>query len=787
MNNHGAPGSASANSRLRLILLAALYIGLSAPSTTAAPPQSGAAPDHAAANAAPAPISRPIEPPVTQPAPASLPASQPSTMPAGQPASAPSTQARDPDLTVEMIETYKKRVQGSADLPDAEKKTILEMYDKALAQLHLAEQWQTQIARYDEAIRQIPAQLEAARAKWAAPVENLEPQEPAGATLQQIEELCARAEERDREARLEASALQREQQASQNRRQENQARIAAIRQTQAQWAEELDKTSGKTEIDQARRVLLRAQRRALWRELAALNRQSAYDDARRELLTVQIDLANRYQQETSRALALWKAKLKERTAAEAARVADQAGRQSVAYKDRPELFQIAEQNAQLARKRIELQTLAGQIEAMPSVDDLRQQRRVVNDNYDSMKKRIQAAGLTEAISSLLRRHRAQLPDVLQHQRNYRRLEAEYAKAQIELIDLEDQRAALVDIDHAAAQMMRTMDRSLSAQDKPTVRAQLQDLLRAKRKYLDDLIRDYDARAREWSALQEEERQLIAATTQYADFIDEHILWVRSTRPLQPLHLQNAWHAVGWLADPDNWKHTGRACLASVRAGPVATLLGLGTLLLLVAIRPHLRRRLRAIDQMASKGYSYAFAQTLEAMALTLLLALAGPGFLWFAGWRLSAAVTTSELAAALAAGLRSAGLLFLVLEVVRHVCRNRGLGQTHLRWPGPAMQLLRRNLGWLTPLVVPLVLIVAMMEWQASGDYKDSLGRLLFVAVMVALTFFARRVLQPAGPLMANVLQRNVNGWLDRLRYVWYPAIVAVPAEIGRASCRERV
>lgn len=683
-----------------------------------------------------------------------------------------------------MIEGYKQQVQAATDLDKQEKDSALDLYNQALAQLKTLDDWQAKIAQRDQAIKQAPAQLEQARAELAQPVEDLAPHVPAGATLEQIAQLAGQAADADRAARIAVSTLSREQQAIQDRRQEIPARQAAIRQSQAQISDELQGLSGATTaVDRARRVLLTARRRALWRELRALDRQSVLDQAQQDPLTVQLDLANRHQRQTQQALGLWQDILKQRTAAEAAKVAAQASQQSISFQHRPELYQIAEQCKQLAQQRVELQTLADQIQqTMQPADEIRRQRRTVADNYDSMVKRINTVGLTEAISALLRHQRAQLPDVAHLERNWRRLEAEYASAQMDLIDLDDQRSTLVDLDRRTEQVLASMKTPSAGPDRQRLRVQVQDLLSTKRKYLDDLINEYNSCAKTWLEMEEEDRLLVEQTRKYADFIDEHVLWVRSTHPLQPSQAAAAWHAIRWLTCTTGWKDIATALANSLAAEPLGSAGGLALIALLLAARRRMRFQLQAIDRMAAKGYSYTFAHTLEAMGLTLLLAAPWPGLLWFVGWRLSSALSGGNLVAALAGGLTSAAMLYLVLELTRQICRKNGLGQMHLRWSEGSTRLLRQNLAWLIPAAVPLMLLLATIDSQPSAEYKDSLGRLVFIAGMVLVAFFARAVLRPGAALMGEFLERHPDGWTQRLRYVWYPLAAGTPAAVALAA-----
>jgi len=749
-----------------------------------------AAADNAVRPEGAGPVAFPVGVAVTRPAsvsaspPTTQPASQPATQAASRPATAPGTQPRDPDLVPEAIESHKKRVQDSQDLTPQEKAAVLEIYDQALAELRRGDEWSAEAARYDEAIRQIPAQLEQARAKWALPVEDLRPHPPQGATLPDIEQLYREAEDLDRAARIEAATLRRELQVSRERPPQNLARQAEIRRIQDTLAEEVKAVAaGQTEADRARSVLVRARRRTLWRELRALDRQSAYDDARRELLTVQIDLANRYQDATSRALAAWGEILKERRAAEAARAAAAASRQSVAFKDRPELFEIAEQNRKLAARRVELQKMADSA-PHPTLqrDAVAAQRRTLADNARNLKKWIETAGLNEAISSVLRRQRAQLPDVLQLERDVRRLEADIARAQAELIDLEDQRAALVDLDRRVDQVMRSLRQPVLPQEQLAVRAQIQELLRTQRTYLDDLIRDYNARTEAWFQIDQEQRALIDDVRGYAAYIDEHILWVRSTRPLRTEDLKQAAYALRWIVDPAGWVEAGRALAADMQVRTVGNLVAVLALAVMVRSRRKIRATLRQIDQTASQNQTYTFTQTLQTIGLTLWLVAPWPGLLGVVGWRLSAAATASDFVAALAAALNAVAGFLLGLLLVREICRPHGLGHTHFRWPAGSVQLLRDHLTWLMAAGLPLLFVLVLLERQPDVEYRDSLGRLAFIGCMAALAGFAWRVLRPRSPLVAEWLDRHRGGWPDRLRYVWYPLAVLVPVAFAAAA-----
>ncbi len=348
---------------------------------------------------------------------------------------------------------------------------------------------------------------------------------------------------------------------------------------------------------------------------------------------------------------------------------------------------------------------------------------------------------------------------------------------MELIDLDDQRSALVDIDSRTQQVLADMKMPASESMRQTLGKQVHDLLLTKRKYLDDLIDEYNTCAKNWLEMEEEDRLLISATEKYAAFIDEHVLWVRSTRPLQPAYIQPAWQTIGWLTDPAGWQDLGTALLDSLRTDPLTDLAGFVLLAVLLLGRKRIYRRLDEIERKATKGYSDAFVHTLEAMLLTLLLAVAWPGLMWFIGWRLSAVLTDNELVPALAAGLRAAGTLYLALEFARQVCSRKGLGRMHFHWAEASMHLLRRNLAWLIPAAVPLTLLLAMVDASRWRSTKSrSAGSSLSPAWRCWRSLGA--VLRPGGAMMREYLQHRRDGWADRLRYIWYPLAVGMPVAL---------
>src|SRR5207302_4352138 len=113
----------------------------------------------------------------------------------------------------------------------------------------------------------------------------------------------------------------------------------------------------------------------------------------------------------------------------------------------PAIRRLAEENAALTDQR---QELVAQIEiATRSQQALETQLKILSDLYKRVNDRVERVGLTESIGVLLRKQRDSIPDVSEHLRFIDERKAEISKLSLQVIDLEEQREALANIDERA--------------------------------------------------------------------------------------------------------------------------------------------------------------------------------------------------------------------------------------------------------------------------------------------------------------------------------------------------
>ena len=163
-----------------------------------------------------------------------------------------------------------------------------------------------------------------------------------------------------------------------------------------------------------------------------------------------------------------------------------------------------------------------------------------------------------AIGLLLRKRQSQLNDyqVLRAQLRSRR--DAIRDTQLRLLMLNDERSDLLNLD----QVVNTfVNKQIGQQQQGTGRTlteqQLKDTARTiltnRRKTLNSLIQNSNAYFETLVELDSTQRQLVEMVTQYEQYIDERILWVRSGDVLGWNSLLRAKDALLWCLAPANWQ------------------------------------------------------------------------------------------------------------------------------------------------------------------------------------------------------------------------------------------
>ena len=506
---------------------------------------------------------------------------------------APTTQPAEPkvapaDLTVETVQQRLQQAQEAPELEGTVKAKVVELYQQALADLRNAEEWARKTGEFDKLREEAPGRLEEIRAELAQPLGEAKPEIPPDASLTQLEQLLAQAEAELKGARDRATGLDEERARRADRRVKLPEATAAAKQKLADRVTELSAAAPPNEAKEltlARQTWLQARKQALEKEIASYEKEIASYDARGELLTARRDQAAREVARRDLMVKAWQETVNERRRLEveaSATAARKAHRE--AARKHPAVACLAEENAALAKERVEL---AGKIEQVAQEQErITKTRGQVTAYFKEVTSKVEAAGLTGPMGVLLRQKRETLPDVRQHQRSIAARRSEIPRVQVDLIEYDDQRDALTDVDPLLTEVLAEVGPDVAERDE--IESAGRELLQARRGIIEGLIGDCNTYFAKVVDLDAEERRLIAEVRRLADYIDQRVLWIRSTTSPHLSDVPLTWAALRWLAGPRDWAATTGALWSATRASPGSTAVALPLfLVLLLSLLPNL--------------------------------------------------------------------------------------------------------------------------------------------------------------------------------------------------------
>lgn len=677
-----------------------------------------------------------------------------------------------PVPTVADVQDAIKAVDASTELDDTAKAALKEMYQQTLKELNAAATSRELSGKYQQSAALAAEAIVNAKEELDEPAEAARLVPPQNSELSQLQELLAERQQQLTATQQQLTDLEKEVKRRGVRKvdlpqaiNEAKARVAEI--------EQKLKTApppGESPMMQAAREGLQAARyAAATQELETLQRELASYEAESELLPLRRDLIVRQSNPLESDVRDLTKLVNQRRTIEAQQQAKQA--QEVADQAwHPELRPVAETNAKLAQRRTELATdlanLTSQLQkSNKEFDELDQQ-------FERTKARVETVGLTTSIGLLLRKQRANLLDIAQLREQIAQRQPKIRTAQAELFDLDEQRSELADID-------ALLQTTLTSEADPEVQQRLRDLLVSQRDYLDALINDSGRYFDLLVEVNTSQQQIVELAQQYAEYVDERVLWIRSTYLLSWQDFRYAVEALTWIADPRQWTNLGRTLAADITDNPTIALLGLCIFAILIRYQRRMRAKLSELGRDAQRRNAQQFRPTAEALILTLVISTLWPGLLWFIGWRLQTVISSSDFVRALAYGLKTVAATYLPLELMRQTCRRRGLAEAHFGWSEAVLGVWRRNLRWVMVLALPMVLISGAMHGQSNERWQDSLGRFAFVGAALLFSVFVQRLARPEKGVLSGMLSQYRDGWLDRLRYAWYSLFVAGPVALA--------
>ncbi|UCG32253.1 MAG: mechanosensitive ion channel [Phycisphaerales bacterium] len=679
------------------------------------------------------------------------------------------------------------QAQAATDLPDTVKTELLGLYRQALEQITVAEGWEAKTKEFEvgrerapELLREVQARLEQATTQPAAPpVPEIPPEE----TLEQLAQTLADKEAQLRGAQDEARTLEQEAQNRSARRSALPQLIIDANKRLEGITKDLGTASPAGLLPQvavARRTAFLAKRRAVEQEIRAYEEELRFLEARSAVLAARREEAKLAVSAANTTVAAWQELVSSRRQArieEQRRQAEERLAQAP-----PSVRELLEHNAALTDEWAKISGRMGALQERYTTVSRRAEE--LGREYAGLLQRESEA--SETIADILglemRRKRAEIMALRDYVRDLQAMRKEAGLCARRIYELDQQARELEDLDARIEAELQTALSATPGADGSQLEQQIRELYLSRQKTLAGMQTDYRSYADDLRDVITAESKILSKAEEFLDFIDQNILWLRSTGPLYTVRLPEGWHRGG-----ARWLVIARSLVTDVASRLAWYALAVLAFALLMAGRKRMRASLRDISQRVARPLSDSYRLTLIAFVQTILLSLPGAVLLWFLSWRVGSSVDVNDaetygLAQAASAGLARGALVLWILAMLWNICRNHGLAEAHFRWNKGGVRRARRSITWLSAIWLPAVVVLWMTEYQAESAWRASVGRVAFIVVVITLSALLRGLLKPTTGVLSSRFRRHPSGWLYTLRHVWYPLAVAIPLALALAS-----
>ena len=82
-------------------------------------------------------------------------------------------------------------------------------------------------------------------------------------------------------------------------------------------------------------------------------------------------------------------------------------------------------------------------------------------------------------------------------------------------------------------------------------------------------------------------------------------------------------------------------------------------------------------------------------------------------------------------------------------------------------------------MILPAIALFQFFADSGEQLYEKSAGRFCFVVATICIAWCVRNLTSPKNGIFAAYLNKNRNQWFDRLKAIWYPAMILIPISFG--------
>ena len=689
-----------------------------------------------------------------------------------------STASPSPAINIEELKSRRMAIENMTDIEDSVKTDSLKYIDQALAYLEAAASTEMKARELSQLIQTAPERLKILQAELKKPF--MAPEKVA-ARAQQMSTLKLEKKLTQKKAEL-ATAQSRLRKWSDRLTAEKniinqtteQLATATSRLKDIQTELETIASAPETDVPNNSMVLsLKSEQGKLTAEIKLNEQRRRNYNLLIELFSTEREVAQKAVESREKMLKNWQAEVQKRRQQEAAQTREDAQDAIVEVPLLPKIvkdqFDINIQlSTELEKITREETILAGKYAGYQS------RLKALEEEFDTAKKRVESTVLTQAIGLALRKQRLTLPSADQYFSGSDARQIKMSEISEKQIELDQLQRELSDPQALADRVIDSVS-FLSDVDRKALDSKIRELITNRLDIIHKLQSGNDRIFKLMQDIEFTEQQLVNTAEEFGELLDRHLLWIRSSKPVGIGDIKKLQVSLGWFFKPEYWGQLFKDLGRSFHQKTTIWIMGLLIGLFLIVSRSWARKKLKYIAECVEEQLEDSFLLTIKALGLTVLLAAVWPFLLAFPAIQLMSLDQAGPFSTGIVGGLINVIRPLIFMALFYSICRQNGLGEIHFQWPASSRRTVKRNLGWLTPIVVVSTFFLGAMATVPVFEYSDALAKLALMINALAISIFTARILRFNGGITSELIEKYPKSWLCRMRYVWYPLAILMP------------
>lgn len=689
------------------------------------------------------------------------------------------------------VESRLKQIEENTSLDAEIKATTLETLQKALEQISINASWRTKIEELNVQLAEAPANIESLQAQLGNPLSSYITEiDISTQTLDESTQLSGQLEQqltvtRDELSRLESESSQRKER---RRLMPDLQNAAFVRLQEAKSARDNNPLSDASELAEAQQWFNSVKVQSIENELAFYNLETQGFDLRSKLRNLRMDVATRHIAQLEKDLKKLQDEIASKRRIHAKQAAIDARKALLeAGNAPPQIRTLAEELATeisaLADERLSSEGILNKIEMTNSaIKKTESESSEIANEFAKARHRVDVAERSSIVGTMLRTQKAKLPSEYDYRRKLHQYEAELTDTQFKILEYEEQRRALNDLEGNINDILLESAPNVNEEQKKSLTKLLKDLFESKRSTIETYLDDLDLYSEKLVEVQSEIQQLITATTEFRTYINERILWAKSGSMIHHSDITHIIATTIWLVSLDNLDGLRIALVKDSQANALLYAFTAFSILLLITQFRRMNRYFSDEAEQAQKGSCVSLKPTVKVLILTPVYPLAIPAIFMFIGWRLNATLDTTEYVRSVGMGLFTVGLFWWIIGTICTILAPTGIGPSHFDWAKQPSLHIAKLLWRVMPILLVLLFFIMVVQSQQNIEWQETFGRIFYVAHTSVLLFIANRLLkQRGGPIFDLIDMRRGKGHLTMRRYWHFIVVFGILALIALA------